>query len=124
MAPSVGPERLRMVRLVTADDGFQAKVLAARLGVEGIVWELRGGVDGPYPFGPVHVFVTEDDLDDARAVLAAATPLDEVGDEDDDGDDLERPSSVPHRRAVLAGAAVVAVLGLAAAELVRMLVGR
>jgi hypothetical protein len=112
-----------MVRLVTADDGFQAKVLAARLGVEGIVWELRGGVDGPYPFGPVHVFVTEDDLDEARAVLAAATPLDEVHDEDD-GDDIEGRASVHRRRAVLAGAGVVALLGLAAAELVRMLVVR
>ena len=68
---------MRMVRLLTLDDAFGAKVVAARLGVEGIVWELRGGVDGPYPFGPVHVFVTEEDLAEARAVLAAVAPLDE-----------------------------------------------
>ena len=60
-----------MVRLVTAEDAFDAQVLAARLGVEGILWELRGSVDGPYPIGPVQVFVAEDDLPEARAVLAA-----------------------------------------------------
>ena len=50
------------------------------------MWELRGGVDGPYPFGPVHIFVTEADLAEARAVLAAVSPLDEE-DEDDDDDE-------------------------------------
>ena len=48
-----------MVRLATVQSGFEAKVLAARLGAEGIVWELRGGVDGPYPMGPVTVLVDE-----------------------------------------------------------------
>jgi hypothetical protein len=58
-----------MVRLITVSTGFEAKVIAARLGVEGILWELRGGVDGPYPIGPVHVFVAEQDLSFARQVL-------------------------------------------------------
>ena len=70
---------------MTADDGFTAKVVAARLGVEGIVWELRGGVDGPYPFGPVHVFVPETELAEAQALLAATAPLEEeIGDGDDE----------------------------------------
>jgi hypothetical protein len=60
---------VRMVRLITVSTGFEAKVIAARLGVEGILWELRGGVDGPYPIGPVHVFVAEQDLSFARQVL-------------------------------------------------------
>jgi hypothetical protein len=63
-----------MVRLVTLADPFAARVLAARLGAEGLVWELRGG-DGPYPVGPVHVFVPERDLAEARAVLHAAQEL-------------------------------------------------
>ena len=104
-----------MVRLMTADDGFSAKVVAAQLGVEGIVWELRGGVDGPYPFGPVHVFVTAADLDEARAVLASAAPLDE----EDDGDEPRPRGS--DRRTMLVGAAVLGLLALGAAELVRLL---
>jgi hypothetical protein len=63
-----------MVRLATLADPFAARVLAARLGAEGLVWELRGG-DGPYPVGPVHVFVPERDLDEARTVLHAAQEL-------------------------------------------------
>jgi hypothetical protein len=109
-----------MVRLMTATDAFAAKVVAAQLGGEGIIWQLKGGLDGPYPFGPVHVYVPESDLEEARGVLAAAAPLD-PGDVDEDEDD-ERMISVPHRRAVIAGAAVVGLLGLAAAELVRIVV--
>jgi hypothetical protein len=112
-----------MVRLMTADDGFTAKVVAARLGVEGIVWELRGGVDGPYPFGPVHVFVPESELAEAQALLAATAPLDE---EIGDGDDEEaRAAAARHRsdrRALLVGAGVLGLLALASAELVRVLV--
>jgi hypothetical protein len=73
----VGTERqdpLRMVRLTTLLDPFSARVLAARLGAEGLIWELRGG-DGPYPVGPVHVFVPQRDLAEARDVLAATHEL-------------------------------------------------
>ena len=111
---------MSMVRLLTLDDAFGAKVVAARLGVEGIVWELRGSVDGPYPFGPVHVFVTEEDLAEARAVLAAVAPLDEEAEEEDE------PGTAPgegrnDRRAMMLGAALLGLLALAAAELVRVL---
>ena len=60
-----------MVPLVTVANTFQARVLAARLGSEGIVTELRGGVDGPYPFGDVTVLVSTDGLDLARSLLLA-----------------------------------------------------
>ena len=97
---------MRMVRLMTADDAFGAKVVVAQLGVEGILWELKGGVDGPYPFGPVQVFVAEADRD-----------------EQDELDDLEALWSPRRsRRTVLAAAAVLGLLGLVAAELVRLLV--
>jgi hypothetical protein len=60
-----------MVHLVTVGSGFQARVLAARLGSEGIVTSLHGAVDGPYPFGDVRVEVDEADLPLARQLLLA-----------------------------------------------------
>jgi hypothetical protein len=58
-----------MVPLTTAANPVAARILAAHLGAEGIVWELRGNVDGPYPVGPVEVLVAEDDLVRAREVV-------------------------------------------------------
>jgi hypothetical protein len=61
-----------MVPLTTAANPLAARILAAHLGAEGIVWQLRGNVDGPYPVGPVEVLVPADDLERARAVVASA----------------------------------------------------
>jgi hypothetical protein len=59
-----------MVPLVPAQGTFHAKVIAARLGAEGIATQLRGSVDGPYPcFGEVTVYVAEDDLEEAAELL-------------------------------------------------------
>jgi hypothetical protein len=59
-----------MVPLVPAQGTFHAKVIAARLGAEGIATQLRGSVDGPYPcFGEVTVFVGEDDVEEAAELL-------------------------------------------------------
>jgi hypothetical protein len=66
---------IRMVRLLTTLDQFEARVLAARLGAEGVLWELRGGHDGPYPMGPVHVYVEHDDLERARELVASTEEL-------------------------------------------------
>src|SRR4051812_28436080 len=62
---------VRMVLLRTVPSAFHARVLAARLGADGIVAQLRGSLDGPYPIGDVMVFVGEDDLDTARELLLA-----------------------------------------------------
>ena len=59
---------LRMVHLVSVDTPFEARVLAARLGAEGIVWEVRGASD-VYPVGQAHVYVDDVDLDAARELL-------------------------------------------------------
>jgi hypothetical protein len=59
-----------MVPLTTAASPFAARVIVAHLGAEGIVWELRGSVDGPYPLGPVQVLVAEGDLAVARVIVA------------------------------------------------------
>ncbi len=60
-----------MVHLLTVSTAFQARVLAARLGSEGIVTQLRGAVGGPYPVGDVLVYVDEADIDLARQLLLA-----------------------------------------------------
>jgi hypothetical protein len=61
----------RMVLLVTVPNSFHARVVAARLGAAGVVTELRGNVDGPYPIGDVHVMVPESELALARELLLA-----------------------------------------------------
>ena len=58
-----------MVKLVTVDGGFEAKLIRARLGADGVVCELRGSLDGPYPVGLVHIFVPDDELELARELL-------------------------------------------------------
>ena len=58
-----------MVHLRTVPNSFHARVIAARLGADGIVTQLRGSVDGLYPIGDCMVFVDEDDLDTARQLL-------------------------------------------------------
>jgi Putative prokaryotic signal transducing protein len=80
---------LRMVPVLRAEGTFHARVVAARLGSEGIVTQLRGNVDGPYPMGAVEVMVTEDDLEAARELLLA----DEVESSFDLEDEAETPAA-------------------------------
>jgi hypothetical protein len=58
-----------MVRLMTAANAVQARIIAARLGSEGIVWEFRGSVDGPLAVGPVEVLVDADGFAAAKELL-------------------------------------------------------
>jgi hypothetical protein len=60
-----------MVHLRTVPDVFHARVIAARLGADGIVTELRGAVGGPYPLGSVSVWVTPADQEIACELLLA-----------------------------------------------------
>lgn len=64
-----------MVAVTCVTDPMTARILAARLGAEGIVWQLRGD-DGVYPVGPVEVLVGEDDIAAARALLGEPDPTD------------------------------------------------
>jgi hypothetical protein len=89
-----------MVKVATASGPFEAKLLAARLGADGIVWELRGGADGIYPMGPIDVLVAADDADVARVLLAPS----------DDGEPDDGP--LPHRRPRLRPLLIVAVVVL------------
>jgi hypothetical protein len=61
----------RMVHLRTVHTSFHARVIAARLGADGIITQLRGSVDGPYPVGDVSVWVAEDDAECASELLLA-----------------------------------------------------
>jgi len=64
-------EGLRMVHLRTVPDAWHAKVLAARLGAEGIITHLTGSVSGPYPFGAVSVHVEASQAELASELLLA-----------------------------------------------------
>ena len=80
-----------MVRLATVRTTFHARVIAARLGAEGIVTDLRGNVDAIYPMGDVHVYVGEEDLADAQELLLA----DEVESAFDDETDIDGGTGAP-----------------------------
>jgi hypothetical protein len=59
-----------MVPLTVTASAFEAQVLCARLGADGILTEMRGHAQGPYPLpGPVIVLVEADQADDARELL-------------------------------------------------------
>lgn len=69
-----------MVHLTTVTGVFHGRVVAARLGADGILTQLRGDVGSIYPLGgEVQVFVEADQAEAARHILladAAAAALD------------------------------------------------
>jgi len=61
-----------MVPLTTVGSAFEARVVMARLGADGILTQTRGGGDGTYPLpGAVQVLVAVDQADEARELLMA-----------------------------------------------------
>jgi len=61
-----------MVHLTSVGSTFEGRVVIARLGAEGILAQLRGARDGPYPLpGPVEVLVTSEQAQEARELLLA-----------------------------------------------------
>ena len=118
----VGP----MALLTTVPGSFAARVLAARLGSEGIVWELRGNVDGPYPVGAVQVLVPAGELRDARELLLAdeIDAIDTAGCDDEDEDGGGRTAGEPATRAPAAlWFVLLAILSIPALSLGRIIVG-
>jgi hypothetical protein len=116
MKPTTG-----IALLTTVNSAFHAKVLAARLGAEGIPTQLRGGVDGMYPiFAEVYVMVPRGQLDMAREILLADSVdalFDEAG-ESPGADDYRGGESVGshpragHRRALAVVAVAIAAMML------------
>ena len=82
-----------MVRLATVSSSFHARVIAARLGSEGIVTDLRGNVDGVYPVGDVHVYVDQEDLAEAQELLMV-DEVESAFDEPDEGTELGAPKEL------------------------------
>ena len=80
-----GVADIHMVHLASVDTPFEARVLVARLGAEGIVWELRGASD-VYPVGQTHVWVDEASVGTARELLLTDA-VEAVFDDDSDGGD-------------------------------------
>jgi hypothetical protein len=99
-----------MVHLRTVHSAFHARVIAARLGADGILTQLRGAVDGPYPVGDVSVWVAEADAECASELLMA-DEVEAAFDLPDSGEPWER---APRRPLVLGltGTQVLAVIGL------------
>ena len=81
-----------MVRLITVRNPFHARVIAARLGAEGMVTELRG-VDDLYPVGDIHVFVSEEDLPAAQELLMA-DEVESAFDDPEPDTDLSTPRAL------------------------------
>ena len=105
-------QQTRMVRLATVNSSFHARVIAARLGAEGIVTDLRGNVDGLYPVGNVHVYVDQEDLAEAQELLMV-DEVESAFDEPDEGGDGSGP------RARELWLVIGAILALAAVVLIR-----
>jgi hypothetical protein len=102
---------LRMVRLMTAANAMEARIIAARLGAEGIVWEFRGSVDGPLALGPVEVLVDVDGFESAKEMLL-------VDDVESSFADHPQPARVTTGRDVLwAAVALLAVVLFAIARM-------
>jgi len=100
-------QQTRMVRLATVGTSFHARVIAARLGSEGIVTDLRGNVDGFYPVGDIHIFVDQEDLAEAQEILMV-DDVESAFDEPDDTADAGTPPALwLVMGAVLAMAAVL-----------------
>ena len=104
-------QQTRMVRLTTVGTSFHARVIAARLGAEGILTDLRGNVDGLYPVGVVYVYVDQEDLPEAQEILMV-DDVESAFDEADDRPDLGTPKAL--------WLVLGAVLGIAAVTFARL----
>ncbi|MGH9016499.1 MAG: hypothetical protein ACRDY1_02010 [Acidimicrobiales bacterium] len=77
-----------MVPLTTVGSAFEARVVMARLGADGILTQSQGGGDGTYPLpGPVQLLVVRDRAEEARELLLADQVEALFDDGPDDGPD-------------------------------------
>ncbi len=99
-----------MVHLLSVHDEFHARVIAARLGSDGILTELRPPLGGPYPLkGEVRVYVGEGDFSLAQQLLLADQADEPAGNDPSvDGDGASVPGPAVLARPVQV--AVVAIL--------------
>ena len=86
-----------LVRVLTTPSIPEGEIAKARLEDDGIPVLLKGGAEGPYPTGPVHLFVPAELEVQARLILAGTSmdAEDGGGSEDaldDGGGDARGPS--------------------------------
>ena len=102
-----------VVPLMVVHSAFQARVVAARLGADGIPVQLTGSVDGPYPVGTTTLWVLAADemeardlllIDEAEWCLGGGASRPDVDQTDEDG------PRWPLERARRAGVAVLVAL--------------
>jgi Putative prokaryotic signal transducing protein len=108
-----------MVPVLRASNSFHARVVAARLGSEGILTSFRGAVDGPYPMGSVEVLVEQGDLEVARELLLA-DEVESAFDDLDEGDGAAEAPLAPRRSGFGPWVLVLTVLLLLAPPLVAL----
>ena len=70
------PDEFAMSRLMTTTH-YEARVLVARLGSEGILAESRQTGSAADPAGPVQVWVLSKEMDTAKALLAVEPVVDD-----------------------------------------------
>jgi hypothetical protein len=80
-----------MVSVATASNEIHAQIIGARLGAEGILWELQPSVGAPYSVGSIGVLVEQARVEEARELLL----VDEVEAVFDDGDTVESSDGRP-----------------------------
>jgi hypothetical protein len=109
-----------MVHVRTVPTSFHARVIAARLGAEGIVTQLRGNVGGPYPFGDVSVWVGENDAAEAAELLLADEVEAAFAPHPDDEETVRRPVLFgwPARRLLAATGLVLVVVAALSTRLI------
>jgi len=84
-----------LTRVYATTDQFAGELMRGRLEAEGIRVLLKGEIEGPYPSGPVYLWVAADDETRAKAVIDAvesgAFAVDEGDAFEDDVDEPETP---------------------------------
>jgi hypothetical protein len=84
----------RLVRILTTSSAPEGEVAKALLAEEGIPVLLKGGAEGPYPTGPVHLFVPAGLEVQARLILAErGVEDDRLEDAGDSGAEPAEPGS-------------------------------
>ena len=69
MCDDVGMDDL--VQIYSTPDAVNGELMRGRLEAEGVEVLMKGGEGGPYPTGPVYLFVTAEDETRARGIVDA-----------------------------------------------------
>ncbi|MEO8477492.1 MAG: DUF2007 domain-containing protein [Actinomycetota bacterium] len=79
-----------LTRVYATTDQFAGELMRGRLEAEGIQVLLKGEIEGPYPSGPVYLWVAASDEARAKAVIDAVGSGAFAVTEDDTLDEAER----------------------------------